>query len=185
MIFFSFCIFSNTAPTFYCQDWNTKQFFTLFWVSCSNDVHERASLKIFLWLCTGCLTLVWMFLNDSFITEKFWFCWIFHVCHRNSCELIHKKNRKPWNYNGTINFEIDIMKKSSPLNKNLCQTRLCLIVFWLFSLFFVYVHCNTTDCINWLHQKRSAILVLTVAKPWILNWLGKTFSWYQFPVFVL
>ena len=96
-----------------------------------------------------------------------------------------QKNRKPWNYNGTINFEIDIMKKSSPLNKNLCQTRLCLIVFWLFSLFFVYVHCNTTDCINWLHQKRSAILVLTVAKPWILNWLGKTFSWYQFPVFVL
>ena len=91
LIFFSFCIFSNTAPTFYCQDWNTKQIFTLFWVSCSNDVHERASLKIFLCLCTGCLTLVWMFLNGSFITEKFWFCWIFHVCHRNSCELIHKK----------------------------------------------------------------------------------------------
>ena len=31
-------------------------------------------------------------------------------------------SRKPGNYNGTIIFEIDIMKKSSPINLNLCQT---------------------------------------------------------------
>ena len=32
---------------------------------------------------------------------------------------------------------------------------------------------------SWLHQKISNIMVLTVAKMWILNWLGKTFSCYQ------
>ena len=31
-------------------------------------------------------------------------------------------SRKPENYNGTIIFEIDIMKNSSPMNLNLCQT---------------------------------------------------------------
>ena len=30
--------------------------------------------------------------------------------------------RKPGNYNSTISFEIDIMKNSSPINLNLCQT---------------------------------------------------------------
>ena len=34
-------------------------------------------------------------------------------------------SRKPENYNGTIIFEIDIMKNSAPINLNLCQT-------WLF-----------------------------------------------------
>ena len=31
-------------------------------------------------------------------------------------------SRKPENYNGIIIFEIDIMKNSSPINLNLCQT---------------------------------------------------------------
>ena len=31
-------------------------------------------------------------------------------------------SRKPENYNGTIIFEFDIMKNSSPINLNLCQT---------------------------------------------------------------
>ena len=31
-------------------------------------------------------------------------------------------SRKPENYNGTIFFEIDIMKNLSPINLNLCQT---------------------------------------------------------------
>ena len=31
-------------------------------------------------------------------------------------------SRKPENYNGTIIFEIDIMKNSFPINLNLCQT---------------------------------------------------------------
>ena len=30
-------------------------------------------------------------------------------------------SRKPENYNGAIIFEIDIMKKSSPINLNHCQ----------------------------------------------------------------
>jgi hypothetical protein len=29
---------------------------------------------------------------------------------------------EPGDYNGTIIFEIDLMKKSSPINLNLCQT---------------------------------------------------------------
>ena len=70
LIFFCFCIFSNTAQTFYCQDWNTKQIFTLFWVSCSNDVHERTSLKTFLSLSTGCFTLVWMFVKMDLAEQK-------------------------------------------------------------------------------------------------------------------
>jgi len=43
-------------------------------------------------------------------------------------------SRKPENDNGTIIFEIDIMKKSSPINLNLCQT-------WLFHKFFDYFFC--------------------------------------------
>ena len=31
-------------------------------------------------------------------------------------------SRKPENYNGTIIFEFDIMKNSSPIKLNLCQT---------------------------------------------------------------
>ena len=31
-------------------------------------------------------------------------------------------SRKPENYNGTIIFEFDSMKNSSPINLNLCQT---------------------------------------------------------------
>ena len=42
--------------------------------------------------------------------------------------------RKPENYNGSIIFEIDIMKKSSPINLNICQT-------WLFLKFFGCFFC--------------------------------------------
>ena len=34
----------------------------------------------------------------------------------------HTYSRKPGNFNGTISFEIDIMKNSSPINLNLGQT---------------------------------------------------------------
>ena len=43
-------------------------------------------------------------------------------------------SRKPENYNGTIIFEIDIMKKSSPINLNCCQT-------WLFHKYFGCFFC--------------------------------------------
>ena len=33
--------------------------------------------------------------------------------------------------------------------------------------------------IKWVTLKRIVILVLTVAKMWTLNWVGRTFSWYQ------
>ena len=47
--------------------------------------------------------------------------------------------RKPRNYNGTIIFEIDNMKKSSPINENLCQT-------WLFHKCF---GCLVCFCLHW------------------------------------
>jgi hypothetical protein len=43
-------------------------------------------------------------------------------------------SRKPENYNSTIIFEFDIMKNSSPINWNLCQT-------WLFHLLFGCLFC--------------------------------------------
>ena len=85
-------------------------------------------------------------------------------------------NRKPGNYNGTIIFEVDIMKNSSPINLNLCQT-------WLFHLLFGCLFCFdllwTELRVLWVQQKRSAILVLTWQKMWILNWVGMSFSWCQ------
>ena len=47
-----------------------------------------------------------------------------------TCANLTKYSRKPENYNGTIIFEFDIMKKSSQINSNLCQT-------WLFHKFLV------------------------------------------------
>ena len=85
-------------------------------------------------------------------------------------------SRKPENYNGTIIFEFDIMKNSSPINLNLCQT-------WLFHLLFGCLFCFdllwTELRVLWVQQKRSAILVLTWQKMWILNWVGMSFSWCQ------
>ena len=39
-----------------------------------------------------------------------------------TCANLATFNRKPENYYGTIIFEINIMKNSSPINLNLCQT---------------------------------------------------------------
>ena len=39
-----------------------------------------------------------------------------------TCANLTTNSRKLENYNGTIIFEIDIMKKFSPINLNLCQT---------------------------------------------------------------
>ena len=84
--------------------------------------------------------------------------------------------RKAENFNGTIIFEFDIMKNSSPINLNLCQT-------WLFHLLFGCLFCFdllwTELRVLWVQQKRSAILVLTWQKMWILNWVGMSFSWCQ------
>ena len=52
-----------------------------------------------------------------------------------TCANLTKYSRKPENYNGTIIFEIDIMKYSSPINLNLCQTWLFLNYFGCFFCF--------------------------------------------------
>ena len=85
-------------------------------------------------------------------------------------------SRKPENYNGTIIFEIDIMKNSSPINLNLCQTWLfhnCFGCFFCFDLLWAELR------VQWVQQKRIAVLVLTWQKVWILNWVGMSFSWCQ------
>ena len=51
-----------------------------------------------------------------------------------TCANLTTYSRKPENYNGTIIFEIDIMKNLSPINLNLCQT-------WLFHKSFCYFFC--------------------------------------------
>ena len=56
------------------------------------------------------------------------------------CANLTTYSRKPENYNGTIIFEIDIMKNSSPISLNLCQTWIfhkCFgcYCFWKFQLF--------------------------------------------------
>ena len=82
-------------------------------------------------------------------------------------------SRKLENYNGTIIFEIDIMKNSSPINLNLCQT-------WLFHKFFDCFFCFDLLWaelrVQSVQQKRIAILVLTWQKVWILDWVGINFS---------
>ena len=86
-------------------------------------------------------------------------------------------SRKPENYNGSIIFGFDIMKNSFPINFNLCQT-------WLFHLLFgclFWFDLLWTEIkVLWVQQKRSAMLVLTWQKIWILNWVGMSFSWCQY-----
>ena len=89
-------------------------------------------------------------------------------------------SRKPENYNGTIIFEIDIIKKSSPINLNLCQT-------WLFHKFFDCFFCFDLLChtkkLSWecCESSRKEVLFWFCQwqKIWILNWVGMSFSWCQ------
>ena len=46
----------------------------------------------------------------------------FFTCVTKTIANLATYSRKPENYNGTIIFEFDIMKNSSPINLNLCQT---------------------------------------------------------------
>ena len=67
--------------------------------------------------CTSMVTFLWI--RKPISKSKFFT----HVT--KTCVNLNKYSRKPENYNGTIIFEIDIIKNSSPINLNLCQT-------WLF-----------------------------------------------------
>ena len=85
---------------------------------------------------------------------------------------------KPRNYNGTVIFEIDnYHEKVLPNQLKSLSNLIFSQMFWLFGLFLFTL--KVTESNSWFHQKRSDFLVLTVAKMWILNWLGKTFSCYQ------
>ena len=117
--------------------------------------------------------------NDA-IPSK-WFNSLDTNCKRftyvaKTCANLTTYSRKPENYNGTIIFEIDIMKNSSPINLNLCQTWLfhnCFGCFFCFDLLWAELR------VQWVQQKRIAVLVLTWQKVWILNWVGMSFSWCQ------
>ena len=81
-------------------------------------------------------------------------------------------SRKPKNYNGTIIFEINIMKKSSPINLNLCQTLLfhkifvCFFWFDLPKLSWECCESSRKEVVFWFWQWQ---------KMWILNWVGMSF----------
>ena len=46
----------------------------------------------------------------------------YFTCVTKTIANLATYSRKPENYNGTIIVEFDIMKNSSPINLNLCQT---------------------------------------------------------------
>ena len=98
------------------------------------------------------------------------------TCFTKTFANLTTYSRKPGKYNGTIIFEIDIMKNSSPINLNLCQTWLfhnCFGCFFCFDLLWAELRVQSVQ------QKRIAVLVLTWQKVWILNWVGMSFSWCQ------
>ena len=84
--------------------------------------------------------------------------------------------RKPENYNGTNIFEIDIVKKSSPISLNVCQP-------WLFHNFFGNVLFLFTLKLSWecceSSRKEVYFLFWQWQKMWTLNWMGISFSWCQ------
>ena len=87
-------------------------------------------------------------------------------------------SRKPGNYSGTIILQIDIVKKSSPINLNLCQT-------WLFYKFFGRFFCFDlllySMKLSWecCESSRKEVLFWFWhwQKMWILNSVGMSFSW--------
>ena len=58
----------------------------------------------------------WRIQHGCFSTRK---CF---TCVTKNIANLATYSRKPENYNGTIIFEFDIRKNSSPINLNLCQT---------------------------------------------------------------
>ena len=76
------------------------------------------------------------------------------------------------NYNGTIIFEIDTMKKFTQINLNLCQTWQ---IFWLFLLFWFTLNLSWECCES--RRKEVLFWFWQWRKMWILNWVGMSFSW--------
>ena len=86
-----------------------------------------------------------------YIGFKYWSKFFTYVT--KICANLTTYCRKPENYNGTIIFEIDIMKNLSLINLNLCQT-------WLFhkywvAVWFVLVCIELSWVNNWIQQDRK------------------------------
>ena len=83
-------------------------------------------------------------------------------------------SRKPKNYNGPIIFEIDIMKKSTPINLNLCQTWLFKKLFGCFFFFLTFSEGELR--VLWVQQKRQSFNDKIFAwnnlalLPWVPKW---------------
>ena len=81
--------------------------------------------------------------------------------------------KKPGDYNGTIIFEIDTIKKSSPINLNLCQTWLfhkCFLLFLYFWFTVVYYEAELR-----VNQKEGPIEIIERDPPNFTN-LGDCFD---------
>ena len=70
-----------------------------------------------------------------------------------TCANLTKYSRKPENYNGTIIFKIDIMKNSSPINLNLCQTWLFHKCFGCFFCFDLLSHLEAESAVSPAEKK--------------------------------
>ena len=143
---------------------SSKRFFTI----------QRLSILYFIQIMTVVCTLLSVSLGNTMAS-----CKCFRYVTKTRPNLTTYKG-KPGNNNGTNIFEIDIMKKSFPINLNLCQT-------WLFhkffGCFFYFDLLLLTMKLSWECWESSRKEVLFWfwhwQKMWILNDLGRTFSWYQ------
>ena len=91
-------------------------------------------------------------------------------------------SRKPENYNGTIIFEIDIMKNLSPINSNLCQTWLfhkcfgCLVCFCLLKVTETTADSKRKDFDSGKNVSFLSILS-AIKKVWYLNQCNYCDKW--------
>ena len=89
-------------------------------------------------------------------------------------------SRKPGDYRGTIIFEIDIMKISSPLNLKFTffatvKTKITLLFCWTHSTLSSASKCDRENQNKRKNQKNCEKVKFDKDS----NWLGMSFSWYQ------
>ena len=104
--------------------------------------------------------------------------------HRNKCFTCFTKtfanlttySRKPGDYNGTIIFEIDIMKNSSPLNLKFTLFAMSKPKQQFFSAGLTALSAQLRVNQNKRNNQNNCEKVKFDKD---LNWLGMSFSWYQ------
>ena len=89
-------------------------------------------------------------------------------------------SRKLGDYNGTITFEIDIMKNSSPLNLKFTyfatvKTKITLLFYWTHSTLSSASKCDRVN----QNKRNNRKICEKVKFDKDLNWWGTIFSWYQ------